>query len=120
MPGTPLTETVGADSEKGEVSVRLGPVAQYGRGVGMVKGLADQLIGQFADALKAELAARTPAEPAAEETAAVAETVAAAPETSEAPAAPAGQPAAKPISGFSLVFKAIWSAIRGLFGGRSA
>ncbi len=182
MPGATLSETVDADTYKGEVSVRLGPVsltfkgqakfesvddaartarvkadgkdskgrgganatvdftvapgdegslvqihtnlmlsgpvAQYGRGVGMVKGLADQLIGQFADALKAELAAQTPAEPAAEETAA--ETVAAAPETSEAPAAPAGQPAAKPISGFSLVFKAIWSAIRGVFGGRSA
>ena len=182
MPGATLSETVDADTYKGEVSVRLGPVsltfkgqakfesvddaartarvkadgkdskgrgganatvdftvapgdegslvqihtnlmlsgpvAQYGRGVGMVKGLADQLIGQFADALKAELAAQTPAKPAAEETAA--ETVAAAPETSEAPAAPAGQSAAKPISGFSLVFKAIWSAIRGVFGGRSA
>ena len=80
-----------------------GPVAQYGRGVGTVKGLADQLIGQFANPLKAELAAQTPAE-------------AAAPSKSEAPVASAAQPAAKPISGISLLLKAVWAALRSLFG----
>ena len=36
-----------------------GSIAQYGRGVGMIQGLANQLIGQFADALKADLAAQS-------------------------------------------------------------
>lgn len=87
-----------------------GPVAQYGRGVGMVKILADQLIGQFADALKADLAAAQPVESEAEPTALA----------SDAEPAPAAAPVAKPISGFSLMFKALWNMIRGLFGGRAA
>ena len=164
MPGATLTETVDADTYKGEVSVRLGPVslifkgqarfedvddaartarvkadgkdakgrgganatvdftvepgeagsivnirtnlmlsgsiAQYGRGVGMVQGLANQLIGQFADALKAELAAP----PLAAEMPL---------ESEETPIVPS---ATKPISGFSLLFKTLWDAIRRLFG----
>ena len=70
-----------------------GSIAQYGRGVGMIQGLANQLIGQFADALKADLAAQSVAV--------------------EAPTSP---PAAEPISGFSLVFNMLWDAIRRLFG----
>ncbi len=164
MPGATLTETVDADTYKGEVSVRLGPVsltfkgqahfeavddaartarvkadgrdakgrgganatvdfsvepgeegstvqihtnlklsgpvAQYGRGVGMVQDLASQLIGQFAESLKAELAlnpADADADPASVET-----------------------PAAKPISGFSLMFKVLWNAVLRLFGKRAA
>lgn len=168
MPGATLTETVDADTFKGDVTVRLGPVsltfkgqarfesvddaartarvkadgkdskgrgganatvdftvapdeagsvvdihtslmlsgpvAQYGRGAGMIQGLADQLIGKFADALKAELATQ-PA--AAADGAATAES-------------PPATPEAKPISGFSLMFKALWSAIRRLFGGNPA
>jgi hypothetical protein len=164
MPGATLTETVDADTYKGEVSVRLGPVsltfkgqarfedvddaaraarvkadgkdakgrgganatvdfavepgeggstvnihtklmlsgpvAQYGRGVGMVQALATQLIDQFADALKAELATQT----VATET------------TPESDAATAIRSAAKPISGFSLLFKTLGDAIRRLLG----
>jgi len=163
MPGATLTETVDADTYKGDVSVRLGPVsltfkgqaqfesvddvarkarvkadgkdtkgrgganatvdfnvepgeggstvnihtdlmlsgsvAQYGRGVGMVKALATQLIDQFADALKSELATQ----PERNDAAASAEEM------------PADLPAAKPISGFSLIFNAIWNAVRRLF-----
>ncbi len=162
MPGATLTETVDADTYKGEVSVRLGPVsltfkgqahfeavddaartarvkadgrdakgrgganatvdfsvaagdegstvqihtnlmlsgpvAQYGRGVGMVQDLASQLIGQFAESLRAELALNpADADPASVET-----------------------PAAKPISGFSLMFKVLWNAVLRLFGKRAA
>ena len=70
-----------------------GSIAQYGRGVGMIQGLANQLIGQFADALKADLAAQSVAV--------------------EAPTLP---PAAKPISGISLLLNMLWDAIRRLFG----
>lgn len=168
MPGATLTETIDADTYKGEVSVRLGPVsltfkgqarfesvddaartarvkadgkdakgrgganatvdftvapdeagsvvdirtnlmlsgpvAQYGRGAGMIQGLADQLIGQFADALKAELATQPAAD--TDETTAV--------------EAPSTSPEAKPISGFTLMFNALWSAIRRMFGGNPA
>jgi carbon monoxide dehydrogenase subunit G len=79
-----------------------GAVAQYGRGVGMIQATAAALIGQFANNLKAELAkggaAPTPAQAAA---------------TSAMP-----PPAAKPISGFSLMAKVLWDAIVRMFGGR--
>ena len=164
MPGATLTEVVDADTYKGEVSVRLGPVsltfdgqaefeavddaartarvkadgkdakgrgganatvdfrvepgeagsdvliqtnlmlsgsiAQYGRGVGMVQGLAEQLIGQFAEALRADLAAgdatmeSTPKDSGRE---------------------PIGI-ATKPISGTSMLFKAALRFLLGLFG----
>jgi carbon monoxide dehydrogenase subunit G len=164
MPGATLTETLGEDAFKGDVAVRLGPVAltfkgqasfesiddvvrkarvkadgkdakgrgganatvdfqvepsaghstvsihtnlmlsgsvaQYGRGVGMVQDLATQLIGQFADNLKAELA-----------------------KTTRAPGSPQAMPeaaAAKPVSGLSLMVKVLWNAIVRLFTGRSA
>src|SRR5207244_4967354 len=58
-----------------------GSVAQYGRGVGMIQATAAQIINQFADNLKAQLAA--------------------APAASAAPAAAPPSPAARPISGFA-------------------
>jgi carbon monoxide dehydrogenase subunit G len=76
-----------------------GAVAQYGRGVGMIQATAAQIINQFAGNLKAQLAA-TP--------------VAAAPEAVSS-ASPTPSPAAKPISGFSLMAKVLWDAIVGLF-----
>jgi uncharacterized protein len=79
-----------------------GAVAQYGRGVGMIQATAAALIGQFANNLKAELAksgaAPTPAQTAA------------------ASAMP--PPAAKPISGISLMAKVLWDAIARMFGRR--
>jgi uncharacterized protein len=105
-----------------------GAVAQYGRGVGMIQATAAQLMKQFADNLKKQLAA-SPAPAAA---AAPAVSTPAAPATqatppptapqANAPQAPAPQPpppAAKPISGFSLMARVIWDTIVRLFTGRS-
>ena len=71
-----------------------GSVAQYGRGVGMIQATAAQIINQFANNLKAQLAAAPVAAPGA-----------------AAPAASAPPPAAKPISGFALMTKVLWDAI---------
>jgi carbon monoxide dehydrogenase subunit G len=105
-----------------------GAVAQYGRGVGMIQATASQIINQFAGNLRAQLE-RPP--------------VAAAPTVASPPIVPAETasplrddtppradislpplrasppfPAAKPISGFSLLAHVIWQQLRGLFGGR--
>jgi len=104
-----------------------GAVAQYGRGVGMIQATAAQLMKQFAENLKAQLAASaaapTPPAPAPSAAATAAPAGAPAPAAPDAPtAAPPGSPpppAAKPISGFSLMARVIWDAIRRLFGGRS-
>jgi uncharacterized protein len=79
-----------------------GSVAQYGRGVGMIQATAAQIINQFANNLKAQLAAAPVAAPDA-----------------VAPAASAPPPAAKPISGFALMAKVLWEAIMRLFRGRA-
>src|SRR5262245_56111514 len=86
-----------------------GAVAQYGRGVGMIQATAAQLMKQFADNLKKQLAAAPPAAGAS-----------AAPSAASAsqPAAPQPPPAAAPISGFSLMARVIWDAIMRLFGRR--
>ena len=76
-----------------------GAVAQYGRGAGIIQATAAQLMSQFANALKAQLAQRSVAAPA---------------ETPTPPAAK--EPAAKPISGFRLIAAVIWNAISRLFG----
>jgi carbon monoxide dehydrogenase subunit G len=85
-----------------------GAVAQYGRGVGMIQATAAQLMKQFAENLKTQIALS----PAAARAAAGA----------GAPAAPATAmpppPAAKPISGFALMARVIWDAIKRLFGGK--
>jgi hypothetical protein len=85
-----------------------GAVAQYGRGVGMIQATAAALIGQFANALKTELA-----QGEAASTAVQTGGPAAAPSAAQPP-----PPAAKPISGFSLIARVLWDAIRRLFGGR--
>ena len=77
-----------------------GAVAQYGRGVGMIQSTAAQIINQFADNLKAQLGERGRATAAGE------------PSTGQPP------PAAKPISGLTLMAKVIWDAIVRLFTGR--
>ena len=87
-----------------------GSVAQYGRGVGMIQDVANQLIKQFANSLKAELARREAPAAAAPASAGAASGVAA----PQAPTAP--PPAAKPISGFSLLLGALWSWLKRLFG----
>jgi len=80
-----------------------GAVAQYGRGVGVIQSTAAQLMKQFADNLKAQLAASVPA-PA---------------DVTTEPVTPP-TPAAQPISGFSLMLKVMWDAIVRLFTSRGA
>ena len=75
-----------------------GAVAQYGRASGLIHDVASQLIGQFATCLRSQIEASRPAVVAT--------------------AAPPAPPAAKPISGFSLMFRVLWNAIRRLFGGK--
>jgi len=86
-----------------------GAVAQYGRGVGIIQATAAQLMKQFASCLKEELAQERPAAPAAA-------SASPAPMRPSPPIAPAARPAtaAKPIAGFALIAKAIWSWISGL------
>ena len=74
-----------------------GAVAQYGRASGMIQDVAQQLIGQFADNLKAQLAASQPV-------------------VGETPSKP--QPQSKPISAFRLIFSVLANALRRLFGGK--
>jgi uncharacterized protein len=87
-----------------------GAVAQYGRGVGIIQATAAQLMKQFAACLKEKLEQERPAAPAAAS--------ASPPPTQPSPpieptAAPA--PTAKPIAGFALMAKVIWSWITGVF-----
>jgi uncharacterized protein len=105
-----------------------GAVAQYGRGVGMIQATAAQLMKQFAENLRKQLAAPAAAPaataapvPARAPAPSPSQTPAAAPQAApSAPQATAQQPlppAAKPISGFSLMARVIWDAIARLFGG---
>jgi carbon monoxide dehydrogenase subunit G len=88
-----------------------GAVAQYGRGVGMIQATAAQIIGQFADNLRTQLARQ----PAAAAAPAPAQATSAGVQPSKPVSTP---PAAKPISGFSLMLRVILQQIAGLFGRR--
>lgn len=101
-----------------------GSVAQYGRGVGMIQATAAQIMRQFADNLKAQLASDSPLVPAQAEP--PEDIRLAAPDArvrgnerlqaATPPAvAPAPPPAAKPISGLSLMAKVMWEALVSLF-----
>ncbi len=93
-----------------------GSVAQYGRGVGMIKDVAAQLIDRFAEALHQQIAAERDAADAVS-----GEDADGAPPGGGA-AGSAAQPAA-PISGFSLGAAVMWKGfvrwLRRLFGGGS-
>jgi carbon monoxide dehydrogenase subunit G len=69
-----------------------GAVAQYGRGAAMIQDMAQQMVGRFADTLKAQI------------------------QGSEAERREAAAAAAKPVSGFALFFGALWRALGRLFG----
>ena len=88
-----------------------GSVAQYGRGVGIIQATATQIMNQFATRLKDKLAQEPPA--ATAPAAAAAPPVAQSSPSIVPPSPPAA--AAKPISGFALMIKVIWSSIAGLF-----
>ena len=81
-----------------------GAVAQYGRGVGMIQATASALMLQFANNLKAQIGTHAPAGAPAS--------------PASADATPQPPPAAKPISGFSLIAKVLWDRIVRLFTGR--
>ena len=88
-----------------------GAVAQYGRGVGMIQTTAAQIINQFAGNLRTHLAQQQKSSAAA---------APAQPNATPAGASSATPPpAAKPISGFSLMLRVIAQQIAALFGGRS-
>lgn len=84
-----------------------GAVAQYGRGVGMVKDLSQQIIGQFAENLKKNVIdAETD------------ESGAAADETATAQDTPPHVAAPVQVGGMGL--KIIWNAIKRLFGAKES
>lgn len=91
-----------------------GSIAQYGRGVGMIQNVANQLISQFAKSLEKQINAARQATPASSGSKPVADaTIGAAPTAGAAITAP--PPVAKPISGFTLLMGALWSSLVGLF-----
>jgi carbon monoxide dehydrogenase subunit G len=98
-----------------------GAVAQYGRGVGIIQMTAAQIITQFANNLKTQLAKEGAVTGVAPSPAAQPISPAPVP-----PAAPAHRssasgplpspPAAKPISGFALMANVLWQFLKRLFG----
>jgi carbon monoxide dehydrogenase subunit G len=90
----------------------VGAVAQYGRGVGLIREIANQLVGEFAANLRRELAAATPAPSLAEVAPSEAEPQRVA-EPARADAPP--QPAA-PVAGFRLLFRALGATVAGWIG----
>jgi hypothetical protein len=93
-----------------------GAVAQYGRASGMIQDVAQQLIGQFANSLKAQLAAaQTAAAAVAPVTPEAAAAAAPSPMVSTAPA-----PKPQAISGFSLLRMMIGAFFRRLTGSSKA
>jgi uncharacterized protein len=89
-----------------------GSVAQYGRGAGVIQTIAAQLIDQFAKTLEKQIVQTGPA---------TVDASSREPEAAEAHArpAPVTQAEAKPISGFSLLMKAVWASLAGLFHGKN-
>ncbi len=73
-----------------------GAVAQYGRASGMIQDVATQVIGEFAANLRTQIVQSGAA--------------------ADASAPPAA--AVKPISGFSLMARLFWNAIRRMFGAK--
>jgi carbon monoxide dehydrogenase subunit G len=104
-----------------------GAVAQYGRGVGMIQATAAQIIGQFAGNLRAQLERQpAPVTPDVPSPPIVPERTAgplrSAPLPASARPSPPPEipppPAAKPISGLTLIVRVIWQQVRALFSGR--
>ncbi len=102
-----------------------GSVAQYGRGSGMIQSVAAQLIGQFGECLRGRIteagaAAAPAAVPGAPTEAAATPGGAASGAVGQADRAARGTTAApaKPISGFSLLLRALLASLRNLFGGK--
>jgi hypothetical protein len=96
-----------------------GAVAQYGRGVGIIQMTAAQIIGQFANNLKAQLGRASTASALAAAPVAAPVATPATDRAGAQPAAPAvaaQSPPAKPISGFALMSAVLLAWIKRLFG----
>jgi carbon monoxide dehydrogenase subunit G len=98
-----------------------GAVAQYGRGVGIIQMTAAQIITQFANNLKAQLAKEDAAmaAPPSRADAPPNSSASVSPAPSHQSTTPAQQPApqaAKPISGFALMANVLWRFLSRLFG----
>jgi hypothetical protein len=95
-----------------------GAVAQYGRGVGIIQLTAGQIITQFANNLKAQLAKEGAQAAAAAQAGAHPSSAPSAPPTSPQSAPPPRPtaPAAEPISGFALMTSVLWRFLTRLFG----
>ncbi len=91
-----------------------GAVAQYGRGVGIIQMTAAQIITQFSNNLKAQLAQ----DGAAAAAAASVPAATAPPASAVSQPAAAAAPVAKPISGFGLMFQVLWASMKRLLGQR--
>jgi carbon monoxide dehydrogenase subunit G len=91
-----------------------GSVAQYGRGVGMIQSTAAQIMTQFANNLKKQLAQQPAVDIATAVRAAPDPTTLAPPQQPMSAQSPP-PPAAKPISGFSLMAKVLWDSIVRMF-----
>jgi len=91
-----------------------GSIAQYGRASGLIDAIAGQIISDFAKNLEAEIGSA--GDGAAEASASAAQTADTAATPTAAPDAAAPDNA---ISGISLFFRALWSMIRGAFGGKA-
>jgi uncharacterized protein len=87
-----------------------GSVAQYGRGVGIIQATAAQIMNQFAECLKEQLAHDHVTAPPLVPHDGSAASATAPPELRRPPV-----PASKPISGFTLIAKAVWNALTSLF-----
>jgi hypothetical protein len=114
-----------------------GAVAQYGRGVGMIQATAAQIIGQFAKNLRTQLTEQQPptvvrapplapsapmpqAPPGAAPPAFITRAANRSPiEPPLSPDRPLPPPAAKPISGLSLIARVMWARLVSFFTGSS-
>lgn len=81
-----------------------GSVAQYGRASGIIQGVANQLMGQFAENLRRSLDLQDGARVADQSP------------SKEGGAQPKAGAGSAPISGFSLIARVLWHSIKKLFG----
>lgn len=86
-----------------------GAVAQYGRGAGLIREVANQIVGEFAENLRRDIASRASTAKATDTSSAATDAAA-----GESPAPP------RPIAGVTMLLRAALAWLRGLFGGRGS
>lgn len=91
-----------------------GAVAQYGRASGLIDAVAEQIIAEFVRNLEGDLAKSSPTDSAAAQTSPPGGAAAAPASEQDAPGVASTSPQAKaPVSGLTLLFKAIAAMVRG-------